>query len=109
MINITEDAKEKLISIIDEEQAKAVRFGLQGGGCSGFSYFFTLEEEIQEDDFRIPLDETDTHFLVVDSMSSMYLENAEVDYKCSEMGESFVFKNPNATSTCGCGNSASFG
>lgn len=107
MINITEDAKEKLIAIIDAEQTKAVRFGLQGGGCSGFSYFFTLEEEIQEDDFQIPLD--DTHILVVDSMSSMYLENAEVDYKCSEMGESFTFKNPNAKTTCGCGNSASFG
>jgi len=106
MIEITEDAKTKLISIIDSEHVKAVRFGLMGGGCSGFSYFFTLEQEIQEDDFQVQLDAN--HVLVIDAMSSMYLEGSRVDYKSDDMGTQFTFNNPNATSKCGCGNSVAF-
>ena len=106
MIQITEEARNKLIAILDEEKTKAIRFGLQGGGCAGFSYYFGLEDEIAEDDLQVQLDAT--HILVIDSMSCMYLEGAEVDYKSDVMGENFVFNNPNASTSCGCGNSVSF-
>ncbi len=107
MINITEVARSKLISILDDEKVAAVRFGLQGGGCSGFSYYFGLENEIAEDDLRIQLD--DNHVMVIDSMSSMYLDGSSVDFKSDITGENFVFDNPNASTSCGCGNSVSFG
>lgn len=106
MINVTESAKEKLIIIIDEEKVKAVRFGLQGGGCSGFTYFFTLEQEIYEDDLQVQLDAN--HIMVIDAMSCMYLEGSQVDYRSDVMGDKFVFDNPNAVTHCGCGSSVSF-
>ena len=80
----------------------SLRTFVQGGGCSGFSYGFTLDEEINEDDFEIPLDEFK---LLVDSMSMQYLTGAEIDYKEEPMGSNFVINNPNATTTCGCGSS----
>lgn len=107
MITLTEKAKEKIISILDDENASLLRFGLQGGGCNGFTYFFSLEEKIDEGDFEFPLDEG--HSLLIDSMSNIYLEEAEIDYRKDLMGESFVFKNPNSVTKCGCGNSVSFG
>ncbi len=106
MIRITEEAKEKIISILIDEKATLLRFGLQGGGCNGFSYYFAVEEEKCDDDFEVPIG--DEHTLLVDSMSSMYLEDAEIDYKKDLMGESFVFNNPNQKTTCGCGNSVGF-
>ena len=106
MIQVTENAKEKLISILSEEKSAAIRFGLQGGGCSGFSYYFALENDIAEDDMKVQLDAN--HIMVIDSMSCMYLEGAEVDYKKDLMGESFVFNNPNTTTKCGCGSSVGF-
>ena len=105
MITITEKAKEKIISILDEEGATMVRFGLQGGGCNGFQYFITLEQK-QEDDFEIPLDEE--RKLLVDAMSNTYLQEAQIDYKKDMMGETFVFNNPNVSHSCGCGSSVSF-
>lgn len=107
MINITDEAKSKLIAIMDEEKVPAVRFGLQGGGCSGFTYTFTLEGIISEDDFQIDLD--GSHKMVVDPMSGMYLEGSTVDFKSDLNGDTFLFDNPNAKSKCGCGNSADFG
>ena len=107
MIQITDNARERLISILIEEDKKAIRFGLQGGGCSGFSYYFGLEDEINDDDLEIQLDTT--HIMIVDSISSMYLDGSQVDYKSDVMGDNFVFNNPNSTTTCGCGNSTSFG
>ena len=106
MIRITEKAREKLIDILNEESATLVRFGLQGGGCNGFSYFFTIEQEDAEDDLEFEIDPR--RKIVVDSMSNMYLEDAEIDYKRDLMGESFVFNNPNQTSSCGCGSSVAF-
>jgi iron-sulfur cluster insertion protein len=106
MITISEKAKEKIISVLDEEKATMIRFGLQGGGCNGFTYFFAVETKQEEDDFEYPLDES--HKLVVDSASSMYLEEATIDYKEDMMGESFVFSNPSQKTSCGCGNSVSF-
>jgi len=106
MIKITENAKEKMSSILLEEQATFLRFGLQGGGCNGFTYFFSVEQEMSEDDFEIEIDAS--HTLLVDAASNMYLEEAEIDYKKDLMGESFVFNNPNQKTSCGCGSSVGF-
>jgi len=104
MITISESAKRKIKDILLEENNPKIslRTFVQGGGCSGFSYGFTLDDEINEDDFEIPLDE---YKVLVDSMSMQYLTGAEIDYKEELMGASFTINNPNASSTCGCGSS----
>jgi iron-sulfur cluster insertion protein len=104
VITISESAKTKIKDLLYEEGNPnlALRTFVQGGGCSGFSYGFTFDEEINEDDFQFPLDEFK---VLVDSMSMQYLTGAEIDYKEELMGSSFVITNPNATTTCGCGSS----
>lgn len=104
MITITDSAKEKIKDLLYEEGNPnlCLRTFVQGGGCSGFSYGFTFDEEVNEDDFQVPLDEFK---LLVDAMSMTYLQGAEIDYKDELMGSQFVIKNPNATTTCGCGSS----
>ena len=106
MIRITDKAKEKIASILLEEDSPYLRFGLQGGGCNGFTYFFAVEKELAEDDFEIDID--GSHTLLVDAASNMYLEEAEIDYKKDLMGESFIFNNPNQKTSCGCGSSVGF-
>ena len=106
MVSVTDAAKEKMLDVLVGDQASFLRFGLQGGGCSGFQYYFAIEENKEEDDHIVQLD--DTHSLLVDSASMMYLHEAVIDYKKDLMGESFVFKNPNVSNQCGCGNSVSF-
>jgi len=81
-----------------------LRMFVQGGGCSGFQYGFTFDEEQNEDDFDF---EFDGVHLLVDSMSSQYLQGAEIDYTESLQGSQFSIKNPNAQTTCGCGSSFS--
>jgi iron-sulfur cluster insertion protein len=106
MIDITDSAKEKITDILLEENNPSVflRTFVQGGGCSGFSYGFTLDEVKNEDDFEVPL----SNFkVVIDAMSMQYLQGATIDYKEELMGSSFVIQNPNAQSTCGCGSSFS--
>lgn len=106
MIDITDSAKEKIADILLEENNPNVflRTFVQGGGCSGFSYGFTLDEIKNEDDFEMPLN---NFKLVIDAMSMQYLQGATIDYKEELMGSSFVIQNPNAQSTCGCGSSFS--
>jgi iron-sulfur cluster assembly accessory protein len=106
MISITEKAKEKIISIMNEEGQPFLRFGLVGGGCNGFSYFISLDSEKAEDDFEIDIDGTKK--MLVDAASNMYLEDAEIDYKKDMMGEQFTFNNPNVKTSCGCGSSVGF-
>jgi iron-sulfur cluster insertion protein len=105
MIEITESAKTKIVDIlIDENNPRAVlRTFVQGGGCSGFSYGFTIDEEQNDDDFEIPLNEQ--YKVLVDAMSMQYLQGAVIDYKEDLMGAQFSIKNPNAQTTCGCGSS----
>lgn len=107
MVEITEDAKTKIIDLlIDENNPKLfLRTFVQGGGCSGFSYGFTFDEEINDDDFEFPLDEK--FKFVIDSMSMQYMTGATIDYKEELMGSQFTIKNPNAQTTCGCGSSFS--
>ncbi len=104
MITISDSARTKILDILAEENNPnvALRTFVQGGGCSGFSYGFTLEEEQAEDDFEVPVG---SFKVLIDAMSMQYLQGAEIDYKEELMGASFTIKNPNATTTCGCGSS----
>ena len=79
-----------------------LRVYISGGGCSGFQYGFTFDEERAEDDLAI---ERDGVFLLVDPLSLQYLAGAEIDYSESLTGAQFVIRNPNAKTTCGCGSS----
>lgn len=106
MITITDNAKERVVSILGEMNKKFLRLGVQGGGCHGFTYFFDADTEKEEDDYVFPI--TDDYSMVVDIFSFGYLDNAEIDYKKDLMGESFVFNNPNVKAQCGCANSVSF-
>ena len=102
MITVTEKAIEQIKEILMDEQAKYIRAFVQGGGCSGFSYGFTIDDEQQEDDFLIDN-------LLIDSMSMQYLQGATIDFKKELMGSQFVISNPNAITTCGCGSSFAIG
>lgn len=104
MIEITDSAITKISEILAEENNPKVKLRtfVQGGGCSGFSYGFTLDEEQNEDDFVV---EKSGVNILVDSMSMQYLQGAVIDYKDELMGASFVINNPQAVSTCGCGSS----
>ena len=106
MIEITESAITKIADILLEENNPRVKLRtfVQGGGCSGFSYGFTLDEEQNEDDFVI---EKPGVNILVDSMSMQYLQGSTIDYKEDLMTSSFVINNPNASTTCGCGSSFS--
>jgi iron-sulfur cluster insertion protein len=106
MISITENAKTKINDILFDEGNPnlMLRTFVQGGGCSGFQYGFTLEEVKNEDDFEV---DTGSFKVVIDSMSMMYMEGATIDYKEELMSSTFVINNPNAQSSCGCGSSFS--
>ena len=106
MITITESAITKITDIMAEENNPnlKLRMFVQGGGCSGFSYGFTLEEDKNEDDWEIP---AGSAIVLVDAMSAQYLEGSTVDYKEGLSGSSFSIKNPQAVTTCGCGSSFS--
>ena len=100
----TDSAANKVKELIDEEgnPALKLRVFVTGGGCSGFQYGFTFDEEAAEDDTTM---QKNGVTLLVDPMSYQYLVGAEIDYTEGLEGSQFVIKNPNATSTCGCGSS----
>ncbi len=102
----TASAANKVKTLIEEEENDSLklRVFITGGGCAGFSYGFTFDEAIAEDDTAV---ERNGVTLVVDPMSFQYLEGAEVDYKEGLQGSQFVINNPNSTTTCGCGSSFS--
>ena len=106
MIQITESAQHKIADLLlEENNAKlSLRTFVQGGGCSGFQYGFTFDEEQNEDDFVV---ESEGVIVLVDSMSMQYLNGAKIDYKEDLMGASFSIDNPNAETSCGCGSSFS--
>ena len=99
-------AAAKVKSLIAEEgnDALKLRVFVQGGGCSGFQYGFTFDEQINDDDTAV---ETDGVKLLIDPMSFQYMVGAEIDYTEGLEGAQFVIRNPNATTTCGCGSSFS--
>ena len=106
MITITENVDTKVADILREENDPTIslRVFVQGGGCSGMQYGFTLEKEQNEDDFVI--EQQGVKYLV-DAMSMQYLEGATIDYKEDFEGANFVISNPNAQTSCGCGSSFS--
>lgn len=102
----TEAAARKVKQLIDEEgnNALKLRVFISGGGCSGFQYGFTFDETINDGDTAV---EQCGVTLLIDPMSFQYLVGAEIDYTEGLQGEQFVIRNPNATTTCGCGSSFS--
>lgn len=102
----TDAAADKVKALIDEEGNPdlKLRVFVQGGGCSGFQYGFTFDEVSNEDDTAMVKNGVT---LLIDPMSYQYLVGAEIDYTEGLEGSQFVIKNPNATSTCGCGSSFS--
>ena len=105
-IQISPSAVAKVRSLLEEEgnlQLK-LRVYVTGGGCSGFQYGFSFDEESEDDDTKI---EKDGITVVVDPMSYPYLVGSKVDYQEGLQGSKFTVENPNASSTCGCGSSFS--
>ena len=102
----TDNAANKVKALIVEEgnAELKLRVFVSGGGCSGFQYGFTFEEKPNEDDNVL---EKNGVQLLIDPMSYQYLVGSEIDYKEDLEGAQFVIKNPNATTTCGCGSSFS--
>ena len=102
----SDSAAVKVRQLIDEEGNNdlKLRVFVTGGGCSGFQYGFTFDEDVAAEDTVL---EKNGVTLLVDSMSYQYLVGAEIDYTEGVEGAQFVIKNPNATSTCGCGSSFS--
>ncbi len=104
----TDAAAKKVSELIEEEENDnlKLRVFVTGGGCSGFQYGFTFDEEIQEGDTTV---ENGGVTLLIDPMSFQYLVGAEIDYTEGLEGSQFVIRNPNAQTTCGCGSSFSPG
>ena len=105
-MRFTDSAARKVRALIEEEENEnlKLRVFVTGGGCSGFEYGFTFDEDLEDDDTTVL---NAGVALVVDSLSYQYLAGAEIDYKEDLAGSRFVVTNPNASTTCGCGNSFS--
>jgi iron-sulfur cluster insertion protein len=106
LLVFSDAAANKVLELITEEENDnlKLRVFITGGGCSGFQYGFTFDEEVNDDDFFV---EKNGVTLLIDAMSMQYLDNAEIDYKEDLNGSQFVIRNPNAVTTCGCGSSFS--
>lgn len=104
LVSVTSRASDKLKEIIEKQGRPdlALRVYVTPGGCSGFSYGMTFAEGVEEGDQVVDQDGVK---IVVDPMSAMYLKGSEIDFVDALMGGGFALRNPNATSTCGCGQS----
>ena len=102
----TSAAAGRVRELMDDEESEdlKLRVFITGGGCSGFQYGFTFDEDVDEEDSQVL---TDGVTLLIDAMSMQYLDGAEIDYKDDFQGAQFVIRNPNAATTCGCGSSFS--
>jgi len=100
----TDAAAQKVGELIAEEENSdlKLRVFISGGGCSGFQYGFTFDEDIEDGDSQV---ENQGVTLLIDPMSVQYLMGAEIDYKEDLQGAQFIIRNPNAQTTCGCGSS----
>lgn len=105
MITVSESAKEHALQLMQQENKQGesfIRVGVDGGGCSGLSYKLEFDTEMKPDDRAF---EDKGIKIVVDKKSFLYLVGTELDYSGGLNGKGFVFKNPNASRTCGCGES----
>lgn len=112
IVNVTTAAANKLYDLMADEgnMELKLRVFVQGGGCSGFQYGFTFDEFKNDDDFELDAKTTYSEKpvkILVDAMSYQYLVGAEIDYSEDNMGSQFIIRNPNASTTCGCGSSFS--
>lgn len=105
-VTLTDKAKQHLINISKSEGKPYVKFGVDGGGCAGFSYYWEVGDEYDEKGDLIPLD--DNTSLAIDSASIMYVMGSKIDYVTDIMGSTIQVDNPLAQSSCGCGESISF-
>ncbi len=105
-LQISDSVVDKVAEMLAEEgdPSLQLRIFVTGGGCSGFQYGFSFDDETKEDDVRV---ERGSIAVVVDAMSLQYLVGAQIDYEDNLEGARFVIRNPNAASTCGCGSSFS--
>ncbi len=105
-LNLTEGAVKKIHSLSNQEKDEEIhlRVYVTGGGCSGFQYGFSFDHEIDEEDTQVTKDGAN---LIVDPLSLQYLAGSTIDYTEDLAGSKFIVKNPNATTTCGCGESFS--
>ena len=101
MIQLTNEALNHLENLTKEHNKKYVRLQVKGGGCAGFEYEWSFEDEDNREDMIIE------NVLLIDRMKELYLRGMELDYKKEIWGSSFVFENPMAKSSCGCGTSFS--
>jgi iron-sulfur cluster assembly protein len=105
VIGLTERAAKEVKRIVKEQnlpEATALRVGVKGGGCSGFSYTLGFDDQVSETD---QVEELDGVRIVCDPKSFLYLNGTEIDFEDNLMGRGFKFGNPNAAKTCGCGES----
>ena len=104
VVSLSESAAKQIMKLIEMEGDPSMKLRIEviGGGCSGFQYGFTFDEVTNEDDTTMTKNGVS---LLIDAMSYQYLTGAEIDYKEDLQGAQFVIKNPNATTTCGCGSS----
>ena len=108
MVSLTEKAQKMVLKIASEEKCSPVlRAKIFGGGCAGFTYDLSFEEEKNISDLDEVFDDGAVK-VVVDQMSYQYLEGTVIDYKDELLGGGFKFENPKSTGSCGCGNSVSF-
>tara|TARA_B100000683_G_scaffold266615_1_gene299123 strand:+ start:807 stop:1133 length:327 start_codon:yes stop_codon:yes gene_type:complete len=105
IVFLTESAKEQMSSMLDEHNKGAIRLALKGGGCAGFKYDWSLEDDAGKDDEVIDLPKGK---FLIDPASVMYLIGSTVDYKKEVFGSYFDVSNPASTSSCGCGESVGF-
>ena len=105
-LNLTEGAVNKIHSLSDSDKSKEInlRVYVTGGGCSGFQYGFSFDQEVDEEDTCVSRDGAN---LAIDPLSLQYLAGSTIDYTEDLSGSKFIVKNPNATTTCGCGESFS--
>jgi iron-sulfur cluster insertion protein len=102
-LTLTSSAADRVRSLIDEEDVSLfLRLAVKGGGCAGFTYAFTLEEDLQQDDMEATFEGIR---VVVDPFSAPLVMGATLDYTTSLTGSQFVVSNPNARTTCGCASS----
>jgi iron-sulfur cluster assembly accessory protein len=106
MLQITEQAVAKIKELLaaENKQGHGLRVAVQGGGCSGFQYGLTWEDEQRENDTLLEFDGLQVY---IDAMSALYVQDVKIDYVDGLQGSGFKIENPNATGTCGCGSSFS--
>ena len=101
-VTLSDSAVRRLMELSGEQEGLFLRVAVNGGGCSGFQYSFSFDDQINDDDYRV---ERDGVMVVIDETSRDFLAGSRIDYRDELIGAYFLIDNPNATSTCGCGTS----